>query len=176
MSIHGHVYHRMPPLRPDNDQVHQYAQLYILDAEQALQQRMRVNGEINPNPNQGCDRHTMFELDQWLRRYNHYALGYRNMIELLDTEEEIARANGVDLQPTSMFIVQSANRDPRRYNMPVGTADVSVVFTSPDGEPPGDIYLQVYPNDRLPRLIHNCDYNRDPMVYPLLFPYGDLGN
>jgi hypothetical protein len=176
MSIHGHVYHRIPTLRPDNGYAHQYAQLYILDAEEALQQRMRITlGLNNRNPNEECDMHTMRQLDDLLREINPYAVGFRNMNELLDTQEAIALANGLELQPTSMYLVRHGNRDPRRYNMPINTADIAVVFTSNDGEPPGDICLQVYPNGQAPRVMHNCDPNRDPMVYPLLFPYGDMG-
>jgi hypothetical protein len=176
MSIHGHVYHRIPTLRPDDDFGHQYAQLYILDAEQAFQQRMRISlGQNYTNPNDGCDLDTMRQLDELLRLINPYAHGFHHLHELLDAQEEQARANGLNLQPINMYLVRTGNRDPRRYNMPVNTADIAVVFTSSDGEPPGDIFLQIYPNNQPPRLMHNCDPNRDPMVYPLLFPFGDLG-
>ncbi len=42
MRIHGQVHHHIGGLRPTQGQRRQYAQLYILDAQQALEQRMRL--------------------------------------------------------------------------------------------------------------------------------------
>ena len=54
MRVHGQVHHRIGGLRPANGGPRKYAMLYILDAQQALEQLMAIvytdnviRGEIN---------------------------------------------------------------------------------------------------------------------------------
>ena len=44
-----------------------------------------------------------------------------------------------------------------------------------DGAPPADRDVVVYPKGREPQNISILSANTDPMVYPLLFPRGELG-
>ncbi len=46
MGIHGSVYHRLGSLIPEPNNHPRYAQLYILDTEQAVAQRMGIMHKI----------------------------------------------------------------------------------------------------------------------------------
>ena len=117
----------------------------------------------------------MEALGQVILDHNPYAFGFRTMQEMLVAEETAAGENFV--QPR-MYLVHNNRDDPRRYNQPVSTADMAVVFTGEEGLPPAGLTLRVYPTNANGgyRELHDCNPHRDPMVYPLLFPYGELGN
>ena len=76
-----------------------------------------------------------------------------------------------------MFWCHRANENRRRYNEPVSAADMAVVFTGDDGLPPLPNYVRIYLTNENGefREMNFLDPNRDPMCYPLLFPYGCLG-
>ena len=48
--INGQIYHRSGALHPSNDDQRQFAQLYILDPEEAANQRMQMNTNAQCNP------------------------------------------------------------------------------------------------------------------------------
>ena len=48
-------------------------------------------------------------------------------------------------------------------------------FIGEDGQLPANIHVRVYPRGGQLRELHCCDPHRDPMIYPILFPYGELG-
>ena len=78
------------------------------------------------------------------------------------------------IETMQMHIITDPLTDRRRYNLPI-TNDVAAIFCSADGVPPANQDLIVYPkNDLLHHvsIYHSC---LDPMSYPLLFPYGDMG-
>ena len=62
--IHGQIYHRTGTLIPENDEVKQFAQLYILDPTAASEERMRLN------ENQGCLPALMMELSTYMTQIN----------------------------------------------------------------------------------------------------------
>ncbi|CAG7823811.1 unnamed protein product [Allacma fusca] len=67
--------------------------------------------------------------------------------------------------------------DQRRYNAPRFN-EVAVVFRSDDGEPPFGRDIRVYSKTETKGIvIQNAILNDvvDPMVYPILFPFGDRG-
>jgi hypothetical protein len=124
--------------------------------------------------NVNCSEVTMQALSELLHDINLYVRHFRSMDELYREECERARQAGDVLEPINMYLVRGP--DERTYNEPVGIADMAAVFTGADGDPPANMYLQVYPNNGRPRKLHCCDKHRDPYIYPLLFPHGDLGN
>ena len=50
MRIHGQVHHYVGALNLAGGQQHRYAQMYILDAQQALEQRLRISYSDDLNP------------------------------------------------------------------------------------------------------------------------------
>lgn len=72
--------------------------------------------------------------------------------------------------------------DPRRYNAP-NTNEIAFVFKDNNGIPPFERDLKAYKNSceiqlnnkyntkKIDTLMNICE----PMCYPILYPYGDLG-
>ncbi|XP_008190127.1 uncharacterized protein LOC103311980 [Acyrthosiphon pisum] len=82
----------------------------------------------------------------------------------------------------SKHFVTDGNVDRRRYNPPPETVnEVAVVFVGDDGQPPTNIDLVIHdrnpidPQHRRLQTIPAGSSNADPMLYPLLFPRGELG-
>jgi hypothetical protein len=97
--------------------------------------------------------------------------------KLLEAEQAAEQAGKQFVEP-SMILVHRRNEERGRYNEPVGQADMAAVFEGEDGLPPTSVNLRVYPTNANGgyRVLKDCNPHRDPMVYPLLFPYGELGN
>ena len=116
-------------------------------------------------------------LDLFLRNNNRYANEFRQMYELLFESERDARAADLEFVQPRMYLVHRPNEHRGRYNEPVKVADMAVVFSGEEGLPPAPGSLRVYPTNDKNHLheIGACNYNRDPMVYPLIFPYGEFG-
>lgn len=74
-----------------------------------------------------------------------------------------------------MWITKDRAPDLRRYNLPVAT-EIAAVFVSEDGDPPINRDICVHnKNDGSVQNIPFYSPNCDPMTYPILFPFGDLG-
>ncbi len=117
MKIHGAVYHRLGGLRSAPGTNPAYSQLYLLDADQALENRL--NSIYNRNNNQ-IDSEIMKNLDAMLRESNCYVQIYRHMNDIL-TEEESNYGSSrykmyIDRNPR--FI--NDNNYSRLYNLPQG--------------------------------------------------------
>ena len=168
MTIHGQVYHKIGSLYGEPGQAWKYAQLYVLDPEQALHQRMNIAYNLS------CDPVIMGELDALLRQVNPYVGLYKRMDELLKERREQAILDNVDFLEPKMWVCHSGQGG--RSNEPATTSEMSVVFTGIDGNPPDNVHFCIYPNygHGLVKM-HNCNRDRDPMTMPLLWPYGEQG-
>jgi hypothetical protein len=112
-----------------------------------------------------------------IRQINPYFAQFRQMNQMLREAEERAEAEGVEFVEPRMYLVHRPDEARGRYNDPVSAADMAVVFTGDEGLPPAPSCLRIYPTNAGGgfRELHSCDPNRDPMVFPLLFPHGDPG-
>ncbi len=95
------------------------------------------------------------------------------MGQRLAQEEARAEQRGDDPGRIRMYLVRTA--DVRRYEDPVATDEMAIVFTGADGAPPAQQYIRVYKRNGRLQEISNMSSYRDPLMYPLLFPYGDPG-
>lgn len=161
-KIQGALYHKVGSLLPEAGQDPSYAQLYIVSPAEANAARMRHNPLNN---------HVMGILDNVLRTHHAYVQVFKTAHERIREQE---RTNpGV---PSEYFarIVCEKGTDPRRYNAP--TAEEVAVLLPGDGSEATshrDLILQ-YRNGPLKRIFEtNASYQ--PMVYVLLFPYGENG-
>jgi hypothetical protein len=171
--INGQIYHRAGALHPDNAEQRKFAQLYILDPEEAGNQRLRIQ------ENKKCNPELMLELSRFMETENPFVGACKMMFEVEQECISDALENGVEPTTVSMAIVQDRNSDLRRYNAP-RTNEVAVIFQNADGEPPLErdllIHCRVTYNDmnrRKTERISVLDPNLEAMIYPLLFPYGD---
>ena len=62
----------------------------------------------------------------------------------------------------------------KRYNHPC-TVEPAVIFVSPDGSPPSNRDIAVWPHGYPTHRVSELNEHVDPLSYPLLFPNGDLG-
>ncbi|XP_057305337.1 uncharacterized protein LOC130642265 [Hydractinia symbiolongicarpus] len=119
-----------------------------------------------------CNRETMQIIQDVLNRDSPYAAAYRNMAEV--EREETARAAAENRQPSVVSMVMREGNDRRRYNAPLHQ-EVAAIFVGNDGAPPAARDIVVYPRNQPLRQIPHISCNIDPMMYPILFPRGDLG-
>jgi hypothetical protein len=171
--INGQIYHRAGALHPSNGDQRKFAQLYILDPEEAGNQRMQIQ------ENMKCNAELMKELSTFMANDNPFAQACKMLHEVEQECINEALQNGVQPSTVSMAIVQDRNSDMRRYNAP-RTNEVAVIFQNADGEPPleRDLLIHCRANDsdsnpKRTERISVLDPNLEPLVYPLLFPYGD---
>ncbi|XP_035205703.1 uncharacterized protein LOC118180745, partial [Stegodyphus dumicola] len=129
--IHGAIYHRTSHLHPPHPGQEQYAQLYILDSDQALRQRMNIFGNVALNAE------LLRQLDTVLRNVNPYAEAYKMLKEF--EEEETVREQGAETAADIRMYIKgesvAAGEHRGRYNAPKEN-EVAVVFKSTDGAPP----------------------------------------
>lgn len=57
----------------------------------------------------------------------------------------------------------------------MSSAEMAAIFVSENGDPPPPPNVCIYPIGNQLRELHYLNSNRDPMVYPLIFPYGEQG-
>ncbi|XP_054744530.1 uncharacterized protein LOC129248947 [Anastrepha obliqua] len=165
--IHGSIYHRVSPLHANNDSNSLYAQLYILDTDQATDIRLQRNAN--------CDSSLVKCLHEMISTVNPLARQYKFMAQVEREEEQRARqANRVPHKVSMIFFSSHANR---RYNLP-NCSEIAAVFTTEDGEPPARRDLRVFSHSSETQYcttISTLHRLCDPLVYPLLFPYGEPG-
>ncbi|XP_074603972.1 uncharacterized protein LOC141857378 [Brevipalpus obovatus] len=188
--IHGQIYHYTSPLHPDRNQHARFAQLYILDTAQAEEER---NNQANQY---GINSSLLMQLHNLLSDINIYAQSFKMMHEVEREEMNRCAINGLPISRIRMYINCDHSLDQRRFN-PARANEIAAVFVSTDGSAPPislndilivpravdepDIIIDGAPEqfDRVfnQRLIHisKKNPNCDPMVYPLLFPFGSSG-
>ena len=172
VTIHGQSYHLTAAQEAAQGQLPQYAQLYILDTNEAVQQR------VNDPRNQNLLPNVIQLLQDELMAVNPYARQYRNMGEVLQRERQIATANNQPLAPVRMIIATRPFQD-RRYDNPTAS-EIAAVYVGDDGAAPDPKHrdIEIYPADRGGNStvkIKVTSQNADPMTYPVLFFHGEFG-
>ncbi|XP_030046483.1 uncharacterized protein LOC115461068 [Microcaecilia unicolor] len=169
--INGTIYHRTGSLHPDNEKQRQFAQLYILDPDEAALQRLQIL------PSAHIHEKLMTQLSNFMASENLFADACKMLYEV--ENESIAEAQRLTIEPPriSMAIVQDRKHDPRQYNAPRAN-EVAFIFQNTEGEPPlhRDLIIHCRNTEKQTNqteIISVLDPNLEPMVYPLLFPYGD---
>lgn len=167
--IHGQIYHTTSHLHPQQGETRKFAQLYVIEAEEALQKRMELP------PNRQCLPEILSALDGFLRENNVYAKSFKMLHEIEKEERKRAQARKSPEMEVSLVFRRDRGKDRRRYNLPT-TDEVAMIYSSETGEPPFERDIQVYPfsNENLIK-INILSPNLDPMTYPLHFPFGEAG-
>ncbi|XP_065317560.1 uncharacterized protein LOC135925912 [Gordionus sp. m RMFG-2023] len=165
--IHGQIYHRTSHLYPSTGMPPKFAQLYVLETTQA------VNGRLHMKENSGCNEDLLKRLDILIRQNNPFSISFKTLGEIEKEEKNRAIQENRPVQKINMIFCADRSSDKRRYNIP-NIDEVAMIFTNDDGEPP---FIKVYPRVDGSDLINIniLSPNLDPMVYPLLFPFGDPG-
>ena len=163
--IQGQTYHNTTPLYPTVNPP-QYGQLYIIDANEALQHRMEAPRNNN------CSLQTMTIINDVLQECNPYVDVYKTMRTIEQEEHQRARRENRPVQNCTLSFRRGS--DMRRHNLPTSN-EIAVVFLGEDGAPPVHRDITIYPRDHPPERIPYTSCHLDPMTYPLLFPLGEFG-
>ena len=134
--IHGTIHHRTGLLHPDNpDEPRVYCQIYMLEGDAALAQRMSNNHDV-------LDNSTLLDLQQVITNNSPF---YNSHRMLRDIEREETISAGLENRfPQSVAMVFAAGPDSRRYNAPT-TGDVAAVYVGDENGAPGNQDFCVYP-------------------------------
>ncbi|XP_065640451.1 uncharacterized protein LOC136073037 [Hydra vulgaris] len=162
--ICGQIVHRVGNLRPDQNVLPAYCQLYVYDPNTALNFRMEQND--------CCIRELMEFLQTIISQENPFALAFKNMAEIEDEEVRQAALEGRPTSIVKMSLLEGGDR--RRYNLP-SHEEVAIVFVGDDGAPPPSREVVIYPRGQALKTISSMSANQDPMIYPIFFPRGDAG-
>eukprot|EP00112_Aurelia_sp_Birch-Aquarium-sp1_P000744 Seg10723.2 transcript_id=Seg10723.2/GoldUCD/mRNA.D3Y31 product="hypothetical protein" protein_id=Seg10723.2/GoldUCD/D3Y31 len=170
VTIHGQAYHLTSPPEPQPGEPPKFAQLYILDTRQAIQERLQLpeNAQLRP--------HVLQQLQDELMTVNPYAHDFRYMGEVMQEQRELAAARGEQPKPVRMIIPDKRDRD-RRYDQPSAT-EIAAVYIGEEGEPPNPSHrdIAIYPQrERRTIQISAISPHTDPMTYTILFSHGESG-
>ena len=170
VTIHGQAYHTTSPADPPPGHHRQFSQLYILDSQQALHERL--SHPANVHLLEEVVRLLQNELD----RCNPLAQQYKNLGTILAEERQRAATNNTQLPEIRMIISRRHGQD-RRYDDPTA-AKIAAVYVGEDGSPPNpqDRDIIIYPvGTELAVRLYALSPNADPMTYPLFFPFAERG-
>ena len=171
-KIHGQVYHQISDIHPEPNEKPKYGQLYILDTDMALRERM---GQA---ANENCDKAIMKKLDEILRINNPFAKSYKMMADIEKEEEQ--QSEQLNRSPQKLIMIFDETNKPtgkiqaKHYNTPT-VSEVAAVFLAEDAEITTPYKIVVHQQGGGMKTISILDDNCDPLVYPLLFPGGDKG-
>lgn len=113
-QIHGQVYHQISQLEPTENISSRYGQLYIIDAEQALEERLQIFA------NRQCRVDVMRNLQHLIQASNPIAQRYLTIRDALQNQRPP--------EDLKMIFIDGANNDFRRANAPANKSEIAVVF------------------------------------------------
>jgi hypothetical protein len=160
LRITGELLHRIGSILPDEDQPARFAQIYTLDDEHAVAQRMNHFGGT------GIQVEIIEELQAWLNTNNTYARTFKSAAERYQAQP--------DALAFRLRAVQREGTDVRRYNLPT-ISEVALAMPN-DDESAGygrDIVIQ-YKGGSLKRL-NELSRMYFPLRYPLIHLHGEDG-
>ena len=170
--VHGNMYFHIPPIFNADEDEHrlQSAQFHIHDSDEAHRRRVDAwhpdNGQINEN--------LLTFLENTINSVYPFHRILRNMRTILTEARDSGNAFNcamfITTRPTPNEGPQMENRMPEDH---VPGGEIAAVF--PGDDPPRDLSIAIHPrlNHRL-RLSYRNPLV-DPILFPLLFTYGDLG-
>lgn len=172
-QVHGQTYHRTSHLQPLDNQLPQYAQLYVLDSTQATEVRQDHFANVQ------CLPHILDSIDRFFRQNNRLANTYQLMRDVEKRAAEQALQAGEEVPLVNMVLRRDRRFDKRRYNAPTCN-EIAMVFVNDDGEPPFQRDIRIYPKNPMnPEQqfinISILSPNLDPMTYPIFYPFGEPG-
>lgn len=162
--VNGQIHHQIGSLLPQTDMIPKFAQLYIFDTKNEIQNRIRAltNEETGDTD---IDPYIVQELKKMLDKHNSLVKVFRHARDIFE------KYKGIDI---SIRIIGANKDDAVQFQMP-HTDELAMLIV-------GDLNLENYKRDiivsnktrGLQRIsIFHPAYM--PLQYPLLFPYGERG-
>ena len=162
--ISGQVYHTISQLLPQEGEPHKFSQIYLYDASEELNFQQNIFGNLN--------RRIVRDLQQMINCYNPYAALYHSVCDLLNSHRT---------QDVGLVLKTSGEEiDSRCYNVPTGTDMVIIIPVENENQPLNKnivIYKNKHshPSERDLISIDDKHPMYDPLLYVLMFPFGDKG-
>lgn len=155
LRINGSVHHSIGPLHPTAGEPPRFAQLYVYDNANELQNRLQAFPGA-----QNLDAELMQELQTMLHEHNALVRTFK--------------AAASDLTPEGKIVFHCDNgQDRRRYNVP-SSSEVAAVMPADGDVHPRDIVVH-YQHERPCWRINELHPMYMPLHFLLLFPYGEQG-
>ena len=167
--ICGQVYHNVYSLHSNENEASKYGQLYIIDNE--LSKKIRCN----QNDRFELSSKIIESIDYTLSIINPYYKAFKMMKDLEATEIRKRERLGVDSTEIKLFLTRNPSNVVNDNNIVKACNEVAAVYTVDDDDNilPNDVCI--YSKNSKPVSLAPINENIDPMVYPLIFPYGEKG-
>jgi len=165
-KINGQVHHRIGSLLPDEGKPPVYAQLYIFDTENEIQNRMSIfDRDRECDKDNGVDKKIVEGLVRMFDESNELVKSFRAARDLL---------GGSQVQLLRLRLLHDRSKEAPQYSAPAGSeiAGLIVGDFSEDKKSP-DVIIQDRGGGL--RRISNLHANYMALQYPILFPYGEQG-
>lgn len=135
-KIQGQIYYQMnSALYPENGVDPCFGQLFIYDADDAVQFRLNYNEKL--------DTEILYSIENVMRTNNAFTKSFMMMKEVIDMETELARANDEQVPELKLLFTLKKGMDRNRYNFQ-GVNEVAAIFnTNSEGEVP-ECYVTVH--------------------------------
>ncbi|XP_057440948.1 uncharacterized protein LOC130732938 [Lotus japonicus] len=160
--ISGQNYHCIGSLLPEEGHLPKFAQLYIYDTENELQNRLHHFSGIGDS---SIDPELVSDLIKMVDEFNRLAKVFRRVCDYVEegNTENIA-----------LRLFRNVSVDPNTYNLPSVDEVAALIVGDFDSFDCGrDIILRTK-NGRMQRIYENHS-SFLPLQYPLLFPHGEKG-
>ncbi|KAJ8949401.1 hypothetical protein NQ318_007499 [Aromia moschata] len=177
-TVCGQIYHHTVGV-PDSQELRQpvLSHFYFLDAGEVMQRRNDIVGDRFA----GRHEDTLRAIEAGLREHNRFIRAFRTMGEVLEEQRALLGARAVRDIIIAFTRGGNMNDQRRQHGLPESRSEIAAVFYGM--EPPFAVDLKLYPRrvgdgdeERETRHeLKNLNPMADPMVYPLLFPYGEDG-
>jgi flagellar biosynthesis GTPase FlhF len=167
--VQGQIYHTVNlAMHPDEDEDPSYAQLFYLDTEDAIKERMENNA------NKNCNERVMREIDQVLYNVNPYYDAFRMMSEVEKEVNDEAEKNGK--APPELKLVFDVNDvDKRRFNAPKANEVAAVFVLNENNEFLPAQKLAIHQHGKKLTTLTKFEKRAESMLYPIYFPTGKGG-
>lgn len=115
--IHGSIYHRIGSLLPSENAAPSFAQIYVYDAENEINNRHRVASHVDIN--------TLADLQTLMHDINPIVRDFKTMNQyLIENPDQVA--------DVTMVFRAEGLPDPRRYNSPTTSTEVGILILGSD--------------------------------------------
>lgn len=163
-KINGQVCHRIGSLLPNEGDSPKYAELYIHDRENEVDNRLQALNYHNETDN-GLDKEIVQGLLKMLDANNSLVKKFRMASEVLRDNKHAV---------ISIRLIAPGENDSPQFSLPATDELAALVFGEFTLEAPCRDLIIRSRVDKLQR-ISSLDTTYMPLQYPLLFPYGEHG-
>ncbi|XP_057444537.1 uncharacterized protein LOC130736765 [Lotus japonicus] len=161
--ISSQNYHRIGSLLPKEGDAPKFAQLYIYDTKNGVENRLKHFR--SGNGNSSIDPELVSDLIKMVDDFNRLAQLFRKVRDHVEQG---------DVENVALRLFRSCSLDPKTYNLPSVDEVAALIVGDFDSSDCGrDIILRT--RDGQMQRIYENDSSFLPLQYPILFPHGEKG-